>query len=76
MPDSCHIVTQFRHNKPPLFLVESISAKVTRIGSPLAVARGDQIGDDAADILLLCRIIVGSGMVSGYRHRPCLVTVV
>ncbi|MGO7748387.1 hypothetical protein ACC677_36975, partial [Rhizobium ruizarguesonis] len=32
-------------------------------------------GDDAADILLLCRIVVGSGMVSGYRHRPCLVTV-
>ena len=75
VPDSRHIVTQFRHNMPLPFLVALISAKVTRIGSPLAVARGNQIGDDATDILLLRRIVVGSGMVSGYRHRPCLVPI-
>ncbi len=52
---------------------------VTKICSsrcPLAVTRRDQIRDHAADVPLLCRVVVWSCVVSGYRHRPCFVAVV
>lgn len=54
----------------------STAAEISRIGRPLAVTGGDEIADDPADIALLGGVIVRSGMVSGYRHRPCLVPVV
>ena len=41
---------------------------------PFAVARRYQVGDDAADILLLRRIIVRTGMVTRHRHGPGLMT--
>lgn len=76
MPDSCHTLTQFGHNWQIQLLIELIFAEIARIGSPLAVAGGNQICDDAADILLLRWIVVRSRVVSRYRHRPCLVAVV
>ena len=54
----------------------SAEAEISRIGSPLTVACGDQIRDDAADISLLGGVIIGSSVVPRDRHRPCLVTVV
>ena len=76
MPNSCHTLTQFGHNPTIQLIIELICAEITRIGSPLTVAGGDQICDDAADILLLGRIIIRTCVVSSYRHCPCFVTVV
>ena len=50
-------------------------AEISRIGSPLTVACGNQIADDTAHISLLGGVIVGSGMVTRDGHRPCVVTV-
>lgn len=54
----------------------SAEAEISRIGSPLTIAGGDQIGDDTTDIPLLGRVIIGSCVVPRDRHRPGLVTVV
>lgn len=54
----------------------STQAEISRIGGPLTIAGSDQIGDDTADISLLGGVIIGSSVVPGDRHRPCLVTVV
>ena len=44
------------------------------VGGPFSKPGGDHVGDDAADIDLLRRIVVGTGVVAGDGHRPCLVT--
>ena len=44
------------------------------VGGPFSKAGGDHVSDDAADIDLLRRIVVGTGMIAGDGHRPCLVT--
>lgn len=54
----------------------SAKAEISRIGSPLTIAGGDQIGDDTADVPLLGGVIIGSSVVPRHRHRPCLVSVV
>jgi len=59
-----------------LVLIESILAEGARIASPFAIAGGDQIGDDPADILLLRGVIVGAGVIAGHCHRPGFVPVV
>lgn len=41
---------------------------------PAAVAGRHEVCDDAADIALLRRIVVRSGVVARHGHRPCLVT--
>lgn len=49
------------------------NAKLRGIFSPLAIAGGDQIGDHAADILLLRGVVVGAGMIARDGHRPGVV---
>ena len=44
------------------------------VRGPFSKAGGDHVGDDTADIDLLRRIIVGTGMIAGDGHRPGLVT--
>jgi hypothetical protein len=48
-------------------------AEGSGIFSPLAEARRDHVGDNAADVALLRRVVVGTGVIAGYRHRPGLV---
>lgn len=52
------------------------TAKFSGVRSPVSVARRDQIRNHPADISLLGGVVIRPRMVSGYRHRPCLVTVV
>lgn len=47
-------------------------AEAARIGGPFAKADRDHIGDDATDVALLSRVVVGSGMVARHGHGPGL----
>lgn len=52
------------------------TTKFSGVRSPVSVARRNQIRNHPADISLLGGVVIWPGMVSGYRHRPCLVTAV
>ena len=49
-------------------------AEAAGVRGPFSKAGGDHVGNDAADIDLLRRIVVGTGMIAGDGHRPGLVT--
>ena len=49
-------------------------AEATSVRGPFSKAGGDHVGNDAADIDLLRRVVVGTGMIAGHGHRPGLVT--
>lgn len=44
------------------------------VGGPFAKAGGNHVGDYPADIDLLRRVVVGTGMVAGDSHGPGLMT--
>ncbi len=48
-----------------------LTAKLSRIGRPVSIARGNKIGDHATHIALLSGVIVGPRMVACDSHRPC-----
>ena len=49
-------------------------AETAGVRGPFSEAGGDHVGNDTADIDLLRRIVVGTGVIAGDGHRPCLVT--
>ena len=49
-------------------------AEAAGVRGPFSKAGSDHVGNDAADIDFLRRIVVGTGMVAGDSHRPGLVT--
>lgn len=49
-------------------------AEGARVGSPFSKADCNHVGNDAADINLLRRVIVGTGVVASDRHRPGCMT--
>ena len=48
-------------------------AKIPGVVGPFSEADCDHVGDDAADIDLLCRVVVRAGVVARHRHRPGVV---
>lgn len=48
-------------------------AEGARVRGPFAKAGGNHVGDHPADIDLLRRVVVGTGMIAGDGHRPGLV---
>lgn len=48
-------------------------AEAARVGGPFTEADSHHVGDDAAHVALLRRVVVWPGVVTRHRHRPCLV---